>query len=1217
MHICVGAAKRLDAQTPDRHELFSDGSEDVHLVDSPPSVSPTSAGSASGGVQSRGRRGGEREVLVALARSPSGNFFASCSATSVFLWSMRPAVLLSKVVRSADSLESAGPYKLIVWSPDSKRVSAITDDGHVHIFVVIAPSQAHPSLLQYDFGNERYWQTGPGQARGVPNYTLVLTAVVHIMEGVRACVGFSEYMLLSTDSPSMIFALAWSGERYERQEEVQAILESLPDDSVTVCGVYYDKLMDLFAFILSDNSIYISLHKSHFTTEGDFEDADRETMIHDSEVSPERKVIHFPCVDRSLSAELPFQPACISLNARHRLVAVGSTAGDVFVYHLNNEFQLFFSHKVANSSNFPLTLVSSMSWTSDGNALAVSYEKGGFAIVTAFGRLLFSTALDELDMEAGQKSNDIFLFGVTHLFWGLGNFELFLLPTLSADYDGPSYIFTVPFAKYAILTCNLRDNMRHPFLIGDDRLLIHSGTDVDSSPFNNKTMVWQVVQIPAIYMGENWPIKHAASSADGRKIAVAGKRGFAICNTSTDKWKVFGNQQHERSFMCLGGLLWFKDLVVVASQDSSTFQNELRVYHGEQNLDNSNILHTETFKRRIILINIIYNHILVYTADNVVHQFVIEYSGNNFTFESVRTCQLPQIRAPLAVQYIDWFIPAVNDNVQEALRNSSLLLLKEGKLSIVDPNSNKQIYKLSDRIEFCWPYFPRRPIGDLYNIIWAFDGQQTKVWFNIMLIPSNGFELVCRNIADPLLIPLDFYPMSVLFHKGIIVGVEQNMSFRYVDGVCFKSNSKTYLFLHDIIQYFLQKKHMAESVRYASYYQEYDYFGHSMEILCHRVLEKEAESLIGFHEDALLPSVVQFLRSFPHFYDVIVRCARKTEVALWDYLFSIVGNPRDMFNACLEEGDLRTATSFLVILQTMEPFSVSSKLQVDLIEKTLELEDFELTGEIVRYLNSVTRSKLSEDDLLKATGPRTGLLAVSAEEEQTFYIDILMSRHARALMMRQKMRKLGKLAQAVNFPLADWLRKERNRSAMITDFSQTFRKLHAEFEWPYPSETMKSPVSTASDGTSPKLRRNTLPPPGSVDDIGSPDGLNMMSKRNQFDSQSIASSFGELPESPQLRRRAHSSMSDQLTRRLSHRGDLEDEIRALMTATKLAKCYQWSILLATMVLDLGAVVEILQEARKEEENVDLFERYKAVLLGTGSLVYRSFVTSVEQVVGLV
>ena len=153
-----------------------------------------------------------------------------------------------------------------------------------------------------------------------------------------------------------------------------------------------------------------------------------------------------------------------------------------------------------------------------------------------------------------------------------------------------------------------------------------------------------------------------------------------------------------------------------------------------------------------------------------------------------------------------------------------------------------------------------------------------------------------------------------------------------------------------------------EAFHFAKYYEHFNYFGHSMEILLHRVLEDEAETLVGFKESAVLPSVVQMLRNFRQFHEVIVRCARKTEVSLWEYLFSIVGDPKQLFSDCLQEGELKTATSYLIILQTLEPFAVSSKLQVDLLEKALEAENFELCGEIVRYLTSVGTRLVAEND---------------------------------------------------------------------------------------------------------------------------------------------------------------------------------------------------------------------------------------------------------------
>lgn len=94
---------------------------------------------------------------------------------------------------------------------------------------------------------------------------------------------------------------------------------------------------------------------------------------------------------------------------------------------------------------------------------------------------------------------------------------------------------------------------------------------------------------------------------------------------------------------------------------------------------------------------------------------------------------------------------------------------------------------------------------------------------------------------------------------------------------------------------------------FAGHYQQLVYFAHALEILLHTVVEAEAE--VGFSHGRLteapdeeagsLPAVIEFLDHFDVAMDVVVGCARKTEMARWGKLFSVVGDPQHLFDVSL------------------------------------------------------------------------------------------------------------------------------------------------------------------------------------------------------------------------------------------------------------------------------------------------------------------------------
>jgi hypothetical protein len=116
---------------------------------------------------------------------------------------------------------------------------------------------------------------------------------------------------------------------------------------------------------------------------------------------------------------------------------------------------------------------------------------------------------------------------------------------------------------------------------------------------------------------------------------------------------------------------------------------------------------------------------------------------------------------------------------------------------------------------------------------------------------------------------------------------------------------QTHLFLHHILEYYLTRGNVGEAVQFATHYQHLVFFAHAQEVLLHNVLEFEYDRINTQSPVSsiapVLPAVVEFLDHFDTCLEVVVGCARKTEMARWNYLFDVVGNPRDLFEvgACM------------------------------------------------------------------------------------------------------------------------------------------------------------------------------------------------------------------------------------------------------------------------------------------------------------------------------
>ncbi|CAG8465384.1 5719_t:CDS:10 [Paraglomus occultum] len=904
---------------------------------------------------------GVSPVILHMRRNKSGNLFITLTKDSIQLWSFRPTALISQITRTAKSIGEYGANENVFWKPDGTLVIVQTTQNCLLTYSVLPFDD---KSFKYQFGkNPHHYATGAGEGHGIKTFLLKFRMTIRIDAGMETGVGTEDYLVVTTKNPPAIQCIPWQAEPRGTKTNILGRLDFVESRGASILHICYDHKMDLYGWITTDGKAYAAQFVE-----------DRSSQEEKSKAPP----IYWSgfCIHGVGESRIPTEMKAtrISINAKFSLIAVGTEGGVVYLYYAKNYIGgIYFSHKltIGEKTRVSTGAVTSLAWTSDGYALAVGWRNEGLALWSVYGRLLMSTLQDE-ELQSFQTScQDAFVHGVNDMFWSSGNCELFVLHQATTSTE--EQLYTIPFARSAVTGFHSSDNAKRGFLQMDDRLLLYRGGDQeDLSAINPDAIVWQHIQIPIMYISDNWPIKYASISSDGRYIAIAGRRGLAHYNVFSGRWKLFGNQQQEKEFKVRGGLLWFRQILFAACENMRTHTYEIRSYSRETNLDNIHMIQCVRVPSNVLYLTIVENALLAYCDDNLMYHYLMVTPPNE-AGKGIIMLELAQqisfmgvIHAAARVRSISWFQPkAQTAFTPESMQAATIIFLIDGKLVLLTPQKSDagevqyDLHVLADRIEFYW--MANRGIGSLKNSLWACDGKSVNIWMDVWsddeIASSWHDEAISAAPKEALSIKLGFYPLSVLLDKGIIVGAEQQVSVRSsLDFAVFKFATNTHLFLQYIIRYMLTRGLDEEAVAFARSYEQLVYFGHALEVLLHHVLEDEAELSVGTGHGAVLPRVVKFLSHFPQALDAIVGCARKTEVALWDYLFSIVGSPKDLFEKCMSTGLLKTATSYLLVLHTLEPSADSSQDTIRLLSKAMEVEDYELCKELVRFLSSIDGS---------------------------------------------------------------------------------------------------------------------------------------------------------------------------------------------------------------------------------------------------------------------
>ncbi|XP_068279803.1 guanine nucleotide exchange factor subunit RIC1 isoform X2 [Nyctibius grandis] len=642
---------------------------------------------------------------------------------------------------------------------------------------------------------------------------------------------------------------------------------------------------------------------------------------------------------------------------------------------------------------------------------------------------------------------------------------------------------------------------------------------------------WHVVQIHSTYLESNWPIRFSAIDKLGQNVAVVGKFGFAHYSLLTKKWKLFGNITQEQNMMVTGGLAWWNDFIVLACYNVNDHQEELRIYLRTSNLDNAFAQITKV-QADTLLLSVFRDIVILFRADCSICLYSIERrpEGLNPT-ASIQVLQEVSmsryIPHPFLVVSVTLTSVRTETGItlkmpQQACEAESIMLNLAGQLIMLqrdrsgpqirdkdnNPNQRKHLpfcapVVLAQSVENVWTTCRiNKQKRHLLEALWlSCGGAGMKVW--LPLFPRDHrkpHSFLSRRIMLPF--HINIYPLAVLFEDALVLGAvndtvlydclyTQTSTTEHLEVLFpFSIVERTsQIYLHHILRQLLVRNLGEQALLLAQSCATLPYFPHVLELMLHEVLEEEATSREPI-PDPLLPTVAKFITEFPLFLQTVVHCARKTEYALWNYLFAAVGNPKDLFEECLMAQDLDTAASYLIILQNMEVPAVSRQHATLLFNTALEQGKWDLCRHMIRFLKaigsgetetppatpttqepssssgfeffrhrSISLSQSAENlhskfnltkTLSMPSGPSGKRWSKDSDCAENMYIDMMLWRHARRLLEEIKLKDLGCFAAQLGFELIGWLCKERARAARVEDFVFALKKLHKDFLWPLP-----------------------------------------------------------------------------------------------------------------------------------------------------------------------
>eukprot|EP00048_Salpingoeca_helianthica_P017443 m.237267 g.237267 ORF g.237267 m.237267 type:complete len:1218 (-) comp21028_c0_seq1:250-3903(-) len=1021
--------------------------------------SVASARASEGAAPGAGERGGEESgappvaladvesegEILRVAHSNDGIFMAVCCSKTIELWRVFPLVHLCTYRRTRDSLGLHGTNTNIIWRWDRRVLAVLLSKGYVQMLIVDEKSpRDQPPLYNIQLKKGHVIASGISLLSSIQSCTFKHMGPSGAFQAIPTsapplcAVNFKDTLLVASaigvleqfkwDEPFSDSSVTLSLSSI-RLGEAEAMI---PEGASVVHMAYSASMRALVLVLSSGRAVCVNAETSFHHASGSW--------------------IEPPAVAAGASAAPP-RFLCAASNAKFRLLALGTNQGSVLLYTLDG----------AQPPRHVLTLrpeealypgagkdgaeaVRELEWSPDAHVLAVGYDTSGVSLWTAFGSCLLRPLQDS------EGSRVLSPLGCRSLSWAAEGFRLLLAPRPGSGGLGLGDLLYYSFVKSALTTCPCTANQATVLLLGEDRLYVNPDVNGRLADHIDKLCdtQWQCVPVPPMFYHACWPLRVAAIDQAGAHIAIAGVFGLALYNLQTHKWRMFGNVSQEHAFFCRGGLAWWRDIIFAGCTDRSSHLDDIRAYSSAVQLDERRMLLQTRVRKAVTLLNVCGDYLIAYSSARRVQIYSIAATGPDGSGVALSEVWffdiLEHVASPLSVVALSLLsLSPTNEPLRidgRSAKTTALLANAGGKLMLFPIDISSQCKGgapptlLATGVEMYWA--PCAPPSEphprqLGQAIWLACGAEgMKMW--LALPPHETDELA---VTKRVMLPLGAHAsaVSVLFYDLVLVGASSDASPVTAPGgpvlPFYTLQRATHLYLHHILRQLLRRSLDGHALQIARSCVHHSYFQHTLELMLHEVLEDEAiNNLAVVREDALLPRVAAFISHFPAYRQIIVHCARKTEVAKWAYLFFVVGSPRELFEQCVAERAYETAATYLMIMQALEAPATCQAFAAALLHTVLDAQLWSLSQDIIRFLKVMAESDTEHP----------------APKSQQEFVDHLLEPYARAQLEGGCVHQLGTVAARFRFRLVRWLRTIRNTPlARVSDFAVAVARVQRDF----------------------------------------------------------------------------------------------------------------------------------------------------------------------------